>query len=123
MLPAQHRMRRPGDFAQAIRGPVRAARPPLVVHLRKEEGDTVAGFVVGKGVGNAPRRNRVKRRLRALVAGSLPTLPDGLRLVVRALPGAAEASWEQLACRYEAALSEAMRKLVPPVPAVEVRDA
>ncbi len=45
------------------------------------------GFVVSKAVGNAVVRNRVKRRLRHLVA----TLdaPAGARVVVRALPPAA----------------------------------
>lgn len=46
-----------------------------------------------------------------MVAGSLPTLPDGCRLVVRAVAGAGEASWEQLAWRYEGALAEALGKL------------
>ncbi len=42
------------------------------------------GFVVSKAIGNAVARNRVKRRLRHLVAG-LPT-PFVADVVVRALP-------------------------------------
>ena len=45
------------------------------------------GFVVSKAVGNAVARNRVKRRLRHLVAG-LPS-PVTADVVVRALPPAA----------------------------------
>lgn len=41
-------------------------------------------------------RNRVKRRLRAILAEVLPTLPAGTRVVVRALPPAASASFEEL---------------------------
>ena len=42
------------------------------------------GFVVSKAIGNAVARNRVKRRLRHLVAG-LPS-PCAADVVVRALP-------------------------------------
>jgi ribonuclease P protein component len=62
----------------------RAARPPRV------------GFVVSKNVGGAVVRNRVKRRLRALTAGLLPTLPAGTDLVVRAQPSAAESTSAEL---------------------------
>lgn len=48
-----------------------------------------AGFVVSKAVGNAVYRNRVRRRLRHLVAARLEVLPAGSTLVVRALPAAA----------------------------------
>lgn len=51
-----------------------------------------AGFIVSKSVGNAVMRNRVKRRLRALAA---VVLTEG-DVVVRALPRAADASWQAL---------------------------
>jgi ribonuclease P protein component len=51
-----------------------------------------AGFIVGKSVGNAVVRNRVRRRLRHLVAARLRALPPGASIVVRALPPAATAS-------------------------------
>jgi ribonuclease P protein component len=46
--------------------------------------------VVSKAVGNAVTRNRVKRRLRHLSLAALPATPPGTRVVVRALPRAAE---------------------------------
>jgi ribonuclease P protein component len=52
-------------------------------------------------------RHRVVRRLRALVAARLPDLPDGARLVVRALPPAADASSSVLALDLDAALRRA----------------
>lgn len=64
-----------------------------------------AGFVVSKAVGNAVIRNRVKRRLRALVQDRLTALPAGSTLVVRALPAAAEASYPRLATDLDAAIA------------------
>ena len=68
------------------------------------------GFVVSKAVGNAVTRNRVKRRLRHLVAAALPTLPGGVELVVRALPAAA-AQPERVVHDLEGALQAAMARL------------
>jgi ribonuclease P protein component len=57
------------------------------------------GFVVSRAVGNAVVRNRVRRRLRHLVRDRLPelSLPSpGVVIVVRALPAAAGASYDEL---------------------------
>ena len=43
---------------------------------------------MSKAVGNAVRRNRVKRRLRHLAAAALPSVPFPVDVVVRALPAA-----------------------------------
>jgi len=66
-------------------------RPTLVVHALRHSGDaTRVGFVVSKAVGGAVVRNRVKRRLRALVR---PLVAESVQaqacdVVVRALPAA-----------------------------------
>jgi ribonuclease P protein component len=54
------------------------------------------GFVVGKTVGAAVVRNRVRRRLRHLVRDRLAELPPASTLVVRALAAAADASYAEL---------------------------
>lgn len=53
------------------------------------------GFVVSKAVGNAVVRNRVKRRMRG-VSAELIRNHCGLDLVFRALPAAADASYDEL---------------------------
>ena len=55
-----------------------------------------AGFVVSRAVGGAVDRNRVKRRLRHLCRDLLPELPAGSLLVVRALPAASAATYDEL---------------------------
>jgi ribonuclease P protein component len=71
------------------------------------------GFVVSKAVGHAVTRNLVKRRLRHLVrerlgarAGGLP--PRGM-LVVRALPAAAGATYDDLAGELDRCLEKLCR--------------
>ncbi len=55
-------------------------------------------------------RNRVKRRLRAIMSTRLDALPDGAIVVVRALPPAADASYAELESDVAGALRHAMSK-------------
>lgn len=70
----------------------------------------IAGFAVPKAVGGAVIRNRVKRRLRAIVADALPTLPAGTGVVVRALPAAAQATYSQLCSDVRSAVLAASER-------------
>ena len=140
MLPAANRLRRSSDFAAAMRGGRRVGRATLVVHLASdiakqpgsplpgclpsaetggvatsvsESAQVRAGFVVSKAVGNAVMRNRVKRRLRHLVAAHLTEVPPGSTLVVRALPAAADAAYQTLEQDLIAALAAARKPRKP----------
>lgn len=113
MLPSENRLRRREDFATAVRRGRRTGRPHLVVHLSSGRDPHAAeetapppraGFVVSKAVGNAVVRNRVQRRLRHLVRDRLGWLPPGSLVVVRALPRAKGATYDQLARDLDAAL-------------------
>lgn len=64
--------------------------------------------MVSKAVGTAVVRNRVKRRLRHLVADEFRRLDAPVDLVVRALPGAVTGD---LAGDFDAALGQCLRKL------------
>jgi len=120
-LATAQRLRRRGEFAATVRAGRRAARGGLVVHLMLPDPTSVpdaaavarAGFVVPKTVGGAVQRNKVKRRLRHLVRGRIGQLPAGTDLVVRALPGAADRSYQGLSSDLDAALAAARRKLPP----------
>ena len=61
-------------------------------------------------------RNRVKRRLRHLVADRLTDLPDGARVVVRALPPAVDSSSALLSSDLDHAMAGALRRAAPPDP-------
>jgi ribonuclease P protein component len=108
-------MRRSAEFEQAVRRGARSGTTSLVVHLAREpdatDDDAHVGFVVAKSVGNAVARNRVKRRLRAVVRHRIDQLPPGGRLVVRALPGSADLDSSVLDRDFERALAGAARRL------------
>jgi len=117
VLPAAARLRRSTDFTATLRG-ARTARGDGMVVLHAAPADPSAsagadprassprvGFVVPRAVGPAVARNRVRRRLRHLVRDRLGALPVGTDLVVRALPGAADRTYEQLGPDLAAALA------------------
>lgn len=102
-------MRRSADFAAAVRGGRRSARPTLVLHVRSRPSDADpvrVGLVVNRKVGNAVVRNRVSRRLRAVCATRLSRWSAGDLVVVRALPAAAGASSAQLGHDLDRALDK-----------------
>lgn len=120
MLPAGSRLRRRADFVATLRSS-RGMRASglLVVHVASPPPappgapaspptPTRVGFVVSRAVGEAVVRNRVRRRLRHLAAGQLDRLPPGTRVVVRALPGSAVATYEQLAAALQGAVDRAV---------------
>lgn len=127
MLPAASRVRHSADFAATLKRGRRARRGAVVVYVsRRVDNSTTgrcagepdsgraagarAGFIVSKAVGIAVVRNRVKRRLRHLIAQRIPQWSNDLDVVVRALPDAATASRQQLADDFDAALAAAHRK-------------
>lgn len=99
------------DFKSAMRLGTRSGRATVVVHVKQTgNADSIAGFAVSKAVGGAVIRNRVKRRLRAIMRDVLPTLPPGTSVVVRALPRSAEVDFQRLRADVTDALGSAARK-------------
>ncbi|MFI1915808.1 ribonuclease P protein component [Nocardia sp. NPDC020380] len=116
MLPEHHRLHRRIDFSRTVRQGRRIGRRDLVVHLLLHDdqangsdpairvGGPRFGLIVSKAVGPAVVRHRVARRLRHICACFVAELPDGADIVIRALPGAADATSEELHRQLQAGL-------------------
>jgi ribonuclease P protein component len=113
VLATRNRLRTPTDFSTTVRSGVRNGRRNVVLYTVAIAADEPSriGFIVSKSVGNAVVRNLVKRRLREAGALSLQEYGTGFAIVVRALPAAAAASWDQLLADYNAALETTMKRL------------
>lgn len=104
-------MKDAADFTSAMRLGSRSGRATVVVYVEQTgDAESMAGFAVSKAVGGAVIRNRVKRRLRAVMAELLPTLPAGTSVVIRALPRSAEVDFARLRADVADALGTARRK-------------
>lgn len=115
MLPSAARLRLRRDFRSVLRGRTRIARRLVVVHYARRacaQGDDGprAGLIVSRQVGVAVVRNRVKRRLRALLREHLAALPPGVDVVVRAQPALATASYAEIETDVASALHEVARR-------------
>lgn len=112
MLPADARLRSSDDFRATVRRGVRVSRETLVLHvLRTQCPPARAGFVVSKAVGNAVTRNRVRRRLRHLVAEALPRTTIPMDVVVRALPASSARTPDVLRADFRAAWRQSVDRL------------
>lgn len=77
-----NRLRRPDQFRRARREGRTYSAPLLLLNVvagRRRR--TRCGFVVGKQLGTAVRRNRAKRRVREAVRLALPAIAPGYDLV------------------------------------------
>ncbi|MES2093379.1 MAG: ribonuclease P protein component [Actinomycetota bacterium] len=98
MLATANRLVRADDYRRLVRRGQRSATPHTLVYRAEGDGSRPPrfGFIVPKSVGKAVSRNLVRRRLKALTYALMPALPAGTEIVIRALPGAAQAGWDTL---------------------------
>ena len=89
------RLRRPAEF-RAVRATGRRAANSLLIINAARSGQPVTrfGLSVGRRVGNAVVRNRLKRRLREVL--KTVNVEGGWDVVVVARSGAADAGFQQL---------------------------
>ena len=116
MLGTPTRLRQRREFLDVARDGRKHAAPGLVLQAMKRPGDEVSagtdairvGFTVTKKIGNAVKRNRVRRRLRAAADRVVPVHGrDGYDLVLIGRAGTANREFPDLVRDLETA----MRKL------------
>ena len=108
MLSAEARLRRSTDISLVLRSGRRYASQLLVLHVAPGgSNQTRFAFAVGKNVGNSVVRHRVTRQLRHLAHDNQEILPPVSDVVVRALPGCATASFDQLRECFSASAQKA----------------
>lgn len=78
-----YRLRKPRDFSRVYDGGVSIASRLVVVYALPTTREGVrAGVAAGKKLGNAVKRNRIKRVIRAAIQELLPSLKPGYDLIV-----------------------------------------
>lgn len=106
MLAKANRVVRPDEFRVVVRRGRRRATLEAVYYRLPREGRPMRfGFIVSRAVGGAVERNRLRRRMRAVGRELVDGGRVGEDVVVRALPGAAQLSWRELARRMRAELT------------------
>jgi len=120
VLPASARLTERQAFREVTRRGRRASRSGMVLYLLPPQARSPAenpppkvGFIVGRQVGGATVRNRVRRRLRHLMAERRSPIPPGTAVVVRALPRSAGMTYGQLAIQLDECLASALAPRVP----------
>ncbi|GGO95032.1 hypothetical protein GCM10011612_01900 [Actinomyces gaoshouyii] len=106
-------MLRSDDFSIAVQCGARSGSRRLVVHYYRyradEAGDTspgLVGVVVSKKqVARATHRNRIKRRIRALMRARIGGVEPGSRIVIRGLAAADGATSAELGADLDRALT------------------
>ena len=93
MLPRELRLKEKYRFQAVYRRGRSWANPEMAVHVLARPGSgTQFGFVVGKKIGGAVQRNRVRRLLREACRALAPHVPGGVDVVIVSRAAAAEAS-------------------------------
>ena len=114
MLPAVHRLRSSSDFAEVTRHGRKATAGPVVAYVLLSDSPVAprAGLTVGRQVGGSVTRHRVSRVLRAGLSPVVSGLPQGARVVLRALPGADRD--DNLSVHAQQAVAAALAKATGP---------
>lgn len=93
-----HRITAKRDFTRVMQGGKRCTHGFFVVTaIHRGDGEPARlGLAVSRRIGNAVRRNKVRRRLKESFRLSLPLLSTGWDVMVVARPGAFDAPFTQV---------------------------
>lgn len=94
MLGRENRLRSSAEFKAVYRGGRLYPGRLVMLYVFREGSGKKAGIVVSRRIGGAVKRNRVRRLIREAVRKHLPEIPEGIRMVLTARSGAAEAPFE-----------------------------
>ncbi len=107
MLPTQSRLKRRSEFGRVYTRGRSCATDLIVVYvLPGRAGGTRIGFSVGKKLGGAVRRNRVRRVLQEATAPFVPNMKAGCSIVVVARVKAGQASFGAISAALGAAFTK-----------------
>lgn len=96
-VPPYPTLRHKRDFDALARGGMTRSSPLLVLRVLRTDGATTRiGLSTPRSLGGAVQRNRVRRRLRALISERYGELGTGWDLLVIARPAAAQATYADL---------------------------
>lgn len=112
MLPASARLRKSSDISAVMKSGTKFSAKLVVLHVAQSSSEqTKVAFAVGKNVGNSVVRHKVTRQLRHAIAPLLPNFPTGSQVVVRALPGASQATFTQLRENLDFAVTKVTKQV------------
>jgi ribonuclease P protein component len=90
-------LRRRSDFSRVQRRGKRQVGPLFILLTAEARGGSRVGVTVSKGVGNAVVRNRLRRRVKAILDRTAFGTPPYRDVVLIARPGAGEADFAAVA--------------------------
>jgi ribonuclease P protein component len=104
-----HRIRGRDDFRRLARDGTRIRRPVLwcIWCPDPTTSTTSVAFALGRALGPAVTRNRLRRRLRAILKESESSLPGG-QLLIGANPSVVELTFDQLRAELKELLARAI---------------
>ena len=101
-----HRVRSRATFAELSRARPRRHGAVWIRQVRLNDGrPPQIAYSVSRAVGNAVVRNRIRRRLRAIIAARATTLSDGHGYLVGVTPGASDQTFGELSHSIEVCLA------------------
>jgi ribonuclease P protein component len=107
-VPAYPTLRHRADFEAVVRSGNVSATRLLVLRARRTDGPTTRiGLATPASLGGAVERNRVRRRVRALVQARHGEMGAGWDLLVIMKPAARAATYVELGAALDAALARA----------------